>query len=589
MTGGQLRQAERAAAGAGLTLHRAAWLSDEVLVLHCVRERLTPGGAEPGNRDAWGGEHHDGTRTVAVKAFVTPLGTLLAAPVTPRSLARLDRLTFVEEGEGEGEALAAEAGVVRGALTDLRTLLREGPAAWDADARTALLGSLAALGREHGLSRSLSDGLRQAREALRERRPVTIADRRAERGVVVERLHRVDAETFYIRGRAWDVEGPITALAAMTPEGERVELADRVLRDPRLDPAFIGLFETTTPTRSPHGWVVDAASGPARAVETSADLGPDVLHAILADAALDLGGAEELLLERHVHPAVTRINARRRASVAVADVETYGAVPRSPATSLVIPLQRRIDLIEHQLAQFAADADLVECELLYVLDDPERHDLLREVAAGLFALYGLPFRVATLTEAGGYPIACNLGASIASASRLVLLQGDVLPDRPGWISAMGTALETGAGTGAVAPKLLYEDQTIDAAALDYSKPNDRSGWLVDHRYRGLHRRLAAANRGGPVRAVGAACVMVDAAAFRDVGGLSSEYGHAAYEGSDLSRRLAEAGRDSRYAPEAELYRLEGLGANAEPPAERYAHWLHGRLWADAIEGAVSRR
>jgi GT2 family glycosyltransferase len=252
-----------------------------------------------------------------------------------------------------------------------------------------------------------------------------------------------------------------------------------------------------------------------------------------------------------------------------------------------VPLQRRVDLIEHQLAQFAADPELRACELLYVLEDPEQGDGLEELAGELFALYGLPFRLAALTEAAGLPIACELGASLARGERLVLLGADVLPDRPGWLGTMAAALDADPAVAAATPKLLYADEAIDQAGLEYSDPTGRGGCrLVRPRLRGMHRSIAAAAASMPVAGAGIACLMVDAAAFRDVGGLRAEYGLGQYEGSDLSRRLAEAGHGLRYVPEAELYRLEGLGAAPEAVGEPYASWLHSRLWGDTVAGSA---
>jgi GT2 family glycosyltransferase len=558
----------------GHALRSVAWLSEEVLLLACspdaemaTAETRTDGGRQPSPPSI----------TVAAKAFVAPLGTIFAATPSAGALDRPGRLAFVDTDRAE--ALIAEADAVNAALTDLRALLRLGAAGWEVDTRTALLSFLAALGTEHGLSLSLSDGLVGAREALRERQPVTIEDRRAERGVVVERLHRIDDETFYIRGRAWDAAGDITRLSATSPEGLRVELLDRVSRDLCGDGGFAGLFNATAPTRRRDGWVVEAESGPDRAVECSAGLAPDALDGILADASPEIAGAGSLL-EDHLLPAVSRLNELRRAGVTVAEVEAYGAISPAPTISVIVPLQRRIDLLEHQLAQFASDPELGDCELLYMLDDPEQREPLHELAGELFRLYGQPFRVATLSAVGGYPIACNLGASLAGAARLTFVDGDVLPDRPGWLGQMATALDSDAELAAVGPKLLYDDEAIHQAGLEYVHRDEE--WRVERRLAGMHRRAPAAERGGHVPALGISCLMVDAAAFTEAGGFCAEYGESEYEGSDLCRRLAEGGRGRAYVPEAELYRLEGLGAAPEARGERYARWLHARNWGRVI-------
>jgi GT2 family glycosyltransferase len=556
----------------GHSLRRAAWLSGEVLLLASGPQTASREREDPSPPSA----------TVAARAFVAPAGKIFAAAPPAGLLERPGTIAFVDEARAETATLDAGAGFA--ALTDLRTLLREFPAAWEAGAREALLGFLASLGGEHGLSDSLSAGLRLARQALRERRPLTIDDRHEERGVAVERLHRVEEDAFYLRGRAWDGAAPLATIAVTTPEGERVELLETAFRDPDLDGGFICFFRTTAPTRCREDWVAEVASGPGRAAECSAALAPDALDTILADAALELATAEALR-EHHLMPAASAIFEQRRADVAVAGVEAYGSAPPAPPVSVVVPLQRRVDLVEHQLAQFAADPAFGDCELIYVLDDPDQADLLDELAGELFQLYGLPFRVATLTGAGGAAIACNLGASLASADRLVILGSDVLPDRPGWLGAMAAALDADSRAGAVAPKLLFEDEAIDHAGLSYRQMEGCEGWRVEHRLRGFHRSVAAANRGGPVVAAGLACLMVDGPLFHDVGGLSADYGEADYEGADLCRRLAEAGRHCEYAPEAALYRLEGLGVAPEAKGERYARWLHSRRWAQAIERA----
>lgn len=559
------------------SLRRAAWISDDVLLL-----ALAP--QVEGEADRLSQETVRRSMEVEAKIFDAPLGRIVAAS-PPGSLESAHRLIFVDAGKAETPACEAED-VIR-TLTDLRTFLREGPAEWDAATRTALLGFLASLGADRGLSASLSDGLRRVREALRERQPVTIEDRRVGRGVAVERLHRIDERSFYVRGRAWDDSEPIAKLAATSPEGERVELLDRVFRHPALGAGFVGLFQIAAPTRGADGWVMETASGPGRAVEVSASLAPDPLNTIFADADLEFDGADALR-ERHVRPAISRLNELRRARADIVELESYGRASVSPVVSLVVPLQRRIDLIEHQLAQFASDPGLGECELIYVLDDPEQGEALEVLAGELFKLYDLPFRTAALTEAAGMPIACNLGARLARADRLVFLGADVLPARAGWLDAMAAALDANPAIGAATPKLLFADEAIDQAGLEHSVVEGSAELSIQRRLRGMHRGVTAAAEARTVAAAGLACLMIDAADFQAAGELRSEYGLGAYEGSDLSRRLAERGRRLRYVPEAELYRLKGLGAAPEALGERYARWLYSRLWSgrDDVGGAT---
>jgi len=58
-----------------------------------------------------------------------------------------------------------------------------------------------------------------------------------------------------------------------------------------------------------------------------------------------------------------------------------------------------------------------------------------------------------------------------------------------------------------------------------------------------------------------------------------------YEDTDFCMRLAEAGWESWYAPEVELYHLEGQSYVAESRAQnrRYNRWLHTQLWGKRLE------
>ena len=70
--------------------------------------------------------------------------------------------------------------------------------------------------------------------------------------------------------------------------------------------------------------------------------------------------------------------------------------PDSPETTVIVPLYKRIDFVEHQLAQFAHDPEMPGVDLLYVLDSPEIADNLLDSAHALSALHGVPLRVAIM-------------------------------------------------------------------------------------------------------------------------------------------------------------------------------------------------
>ena len=262
----------------------------------------------------------------------------------------------------------------------------------------------------------------------------------------------------------------------------------------------------------------------------------------------------------------------------------------SPEISIVIPLYKRVDLIEQQLAEFVLDPEIAEADLIYVLDSPEQKDELLFLASRLFPVYRVPMRIAILERNVGFAGANNAGASIARGRLLMLMNSDVLPDKPGWLGVLSRFHDSTPNVGALAPKLLYEDGSIQNAGMRFHRPHGTSVWLDDHYFRGLHRGFPAANVPRKVPLLSGACVMIARSLYEQLGGLRGVYVQGDYEDSDLCMRLNELGRDNWYMPEAEVFHLEGTSYSADMrgPANRYNGWLHTHLWKDHIGDLMSR-
>jgi GT2 family glycosyltransferase len=91
--------------------------------------------------------------------------------------------------------------------------------------------------------------------------------------------------------------------------------------------------------------------------------------------------------------------------------------------------------------------------------------------------------------------------------------------------------------------------------------------------------------------VTAACLLTSSDLYRKLGGLRSIYIQGDYEDSDLCLRLREAGYETWYLPEVELYHLEGRSydTSARQTNARYNSWLHTRLWGEQIEEVMSEQ
>jgi GT2 family glycosyltransferase len=298
----------------------------------------------------------------------------------------------------------------------------------------------------------------------------------------------------------------------------------------------------------------------------------------------------DVLKREHARPAFMRLQEQMVESVEVARETQYGDPPDDPDVSIVVPLYERVDLIEHQVAAFWTDPDLHAAELIYVLDSPEQRQLLARLAGSLHELYGLSFKILELSRNSGYSTANNIGAAHARGRRLLLLNSDVLPVRPGWLAKLRAFYDATPQIGALGPKLLFEDDSIQHAGMYFERDAETGNWDNRHYFKGFSRRLPAANVSRPVPAVTGACLMVDRALYQEIGGLSPMYLRGGYEDSELCLRLIDEGRRNWYLADVELYHLEAQSFPLHVRVtNRYNAWQQTHLWDALIERTMSEQ
>jgi GT2 family glycosyltransferase len=485
----------------------------------------------------------------------------------------------------------------------LKTLLREQLAGLDVDRRTEIVDELASspLLEEHG-SLELSGSLYEIREVLRERLPASEVDARQPVGLAVEQILAVDDRSFWVSGWMHDEDGE-GEVTFVSPEGARVAIGDRAFRSERpdvvqfyaglhgnrtRDHGFTAFLELPAPSLLPSGWITELRTSGGIAVEVRC---PDPVldsQAVRSRILGELGNRGPVggsLASDHGRYALTRLQERIVEESEVDSIDVYGEAPATPAVSIVIPLYKRLDFLEHQLLHFSTDPDFGEAELVYVLDSVEQKEELAEKARELFALYGLPFKVVNLTAGAGFAGANRHGIEASRGAQLLLLNSDVIPDRPGWLSDMRGFYESRENVGALGAKLLYEDDSLQHAGLYFHRPPGSELWQNAHCFKGLHRHFAPADVARPVPAVTAACMLIDRERYEEAGGLPIHYVQGDYEDSELCLRLAQAGYENWYLPAVELYHLEGQSYVAETrrvPSE-YNMWLHSEIWGDRVE------
>lgn len=490
---------------------------------------------------------------------------------------------------------------------ELKALVREELAPLDAASRETVLTALAqAAAGEDQPSFELSRSLHAIREVLRERLPRCAVNEEQPVGLAVEEILAIDDFTFWINGWMHDEDGG-GEVSFVSPEGARVSVAEIAYRYERPDVVqfysglggdstrkhgFTACVTLQSASRLADGWIAELQTSGGVQVEIPCPTvvrDPQAVRSTILGELGSRGAIGGALAEDHGRKALTRLQEQIVAESRVESVDAYGKQPKAPRVSVVVPLYRRLDFVEHQLLQFSRDHDFADVELIYVLDSTEQRDELAERARQLFALYQMPFQVVNLSSGAGFAGANNHGIRQARAKRLLLLNSDVLPDRSGWIGAMDEFYAQTPKIGALGPKLLYEDDSLQHAGLYFYRPAGSELWENAHCFKGLHRAFPAANVARPVPAVTAACMMLDRDLYEEVGGLPLHYVQGDYEDSELCLRLAGAGRQSWYLPSVELYHLEGqsyVPGIRRIPSE-YNMWLHTELHGDRIEATMS--
>jgi cellulose synthase/poly-beta-1,6-N-acetylglucosamine synthase-like glycosyltransferase len=294
------------------------------------------------------------------------------------------------------------------------------------------------------------------------------------------------------------------------------------------------------------------------------------------------------LLENQIGPAVATAWAARDRPSRKSVLRSYGAVPTAPAASIIVPLYGRHDFAEYQMALFADDLEFQGIELIYVVDDPAIFAEFHSVAADLYGMYKVPFVLAFPGTNLGFAGANNFGAQHARGQYLLLLNSDVLPRRARWVGDLLRIYRSLPGAGLLGAKLLYEDGSVQHAGIAFRRYSGWGDlWINDHPFKG--QSPAGLNGVREVDAVTAACAVIEASLYRELGGLSEDYIMGDFEDSDLCLRASSAGRRSYVALDVDLYHLERQSQNRtnnviwRTNLTLYNCWLHNRRWAELIE------
>lgn len=310
--------------------------------------------------------------------------------------------------------------------------------------------------------------------------------------------------------------------------------------------------------------------------------------AVLSSVASD--DVTDTMLNDCLGPAAAAFHRQSLETRGLPDRIQIGARPVDPRVSIIIPLYRNLSFLRFQLAAFARDPECRAAELIFVLDSPEQRREAEHLLRGLNAMHDLPITLLVMPRNLGYAAANNAGAACALAPTLLLLNSDVVPAQPRWLGKLTAAL-TQTGVGAVGPKLLFDDGSIQHAGLFFQRDLDGM-WLNAHYHKGMPRNWPGASQFRRVPGVTGAALLVRRHLFEAVGGICEDYIIGDYEDSDFCLRLHAAGGQTVYVPAAELFHFERRSIGLHKGyvgtlACRYNRRLHHQRWDDTIAALMS--
>ena len=180
------------------------------------------------------------------------------------------------------------------------------------------------------------------------------------------------------------------------------------------------------------------------------------------------------------------------------------------------------------------------------------------------------FRVLDANIEFNYSKINNMAVKETDAEYIVLLNNDTEIIQEDWLTIMvGYAMQP--HVGAVGPKLLYPDTTVQHAGVILGL-----GGVASHAYIGSKRN--ALGMYGRLRvpydysAVTAACLVVKKSKFEEVGCLEEDL-KVAYNDVDFNIKLLKKGYYNVCLPQVELFHFESKSRGLDTTTEKYKRFL----------------
>jgi|WetSurMetagenome_2_1015567.scaffolds.fasta_scaffold02216_10 GT2 family glycosyltransferase/ubiquinone/menaquinone biosynthesis C-methylase UbiE len=264
------------------------------------------------------------------------------------------------------------------------------------------------------------------------------------------------------------------------------------------------------------------------------------------------------------------------------NIKSSANLDSKPVVSIIIPVFNKVEYTQQCLESiYGTENGIKEFEVIVVnnASTDETNNFLN------FALKVYEnFKVITSSKNLKFAGACNLGSQNALGKYLVFLNNDTIPTT-NWLSAGINRLLANKEIGIVGSKLVYSDDTIQHAGIEFvsNMHPEYDLWPV-HRYLNLSKDDPLTNKDEFVDAVTGACLFISTELFNAVNGFSEEY-EMYFEDSDLCFKVKAYGKKIFYEPSSMVYHYEGKSNTDEPKRHQQnykASKLFFKNWADTI-------
>lgn len=237
---------------------------------------------------------------------------------------------------------------------------------------------------------------------------------------------------------------------------------------------------------------------------------------------------------------------------------------KEPLVSIIIPTKDFAETLDTCLKSVYEKTDYKNYEVIVVNNNSEEKETFE-----LFEKYKKKYKNFKVLDANiefNYSKINNMAVDISKGEYICLLNNDTEVISPNWLNTL-VSYASLPYAGAVGPKLLYPDDTLQHAGVILGL-----GGVASHAYLGkslddlgLYGRLRVPYNFG---AVTAACLVVKKEKYLNVGGLEEQL-KVAYNDVDLNIKLLKRGYYNICTPQVMLHHFESKSRGLDTTSEKY--------------------